>query len=789
MQAVYRQDASMLLRSVLVHVPLAVLLTAVAVKLVQLGLAVTDAMSAAVSRGSGLDAGHFMGSVTAALSGPQAAATGSAPAFVLFLGALVVVLGAVLVWIELLLRAAAVYVAVLFLPLALASLAWPAIAHWSRRLVDTLVALVLGKFVIVSVLSLAAGALAGGTGSTPSGSGGGNGSGAAGGGGFGAVLGGAALLLLAALAPWALFRLLPFVEAGAVGHLEGTAHRARQTVTTPVRGLAQVAMRASVAGALGSGGGALGAASATRRAMAGAVGGPGVGVPGGTGGGAPGGTAGAAGPTTTGTAHLDDTPDPGPSTAEITGVGTAEPPGHGIPAWEIHPAATAAARYYLSGGTGPYPGQPAGTEVGQNLGPDGPGGPTGAARTRTAAEPGLVPLPRASGAPDVRLARERRARSPPHRLGSRPAPAAGWRCLSQEPAVVPEPGGHVRAERIRYRFPPLEKRGVVAGWRGGQIAAVALSLVVAVIAVRSRPSVGGIALAVLSVVLGLALAFWPIRGRTGEEWLPLVARWAWSGSVGDRRQLAPAPRRGHRVVTGGRRDSPVRVEDPVPRHDRARTARTGRSDRRGTSPPGPFGGLALAGVPLGPDGRSPEMAVVLDGPARTATAVLAVAGHSFALLGPSDQDSRVAAWARVLSTLAREGSEVHRLQWVESCLPDDGTAVRRYWAARAVGGDDSGPGRSYRALMAEAAPSTRQHRMLVALSLHTARSARTIRASGGGPQGTGRVLAREVLSLQRALEGAEVQVEGVVGRRALARILAGAVAPGAGADGSGDERP
>ena len=70
-----------------------------------------------------------------------------------------------MVWVELLIRAAAVYVAVLFLPLALASLAWPAIAHWCRRLVDTLVALVLGKFVIVSVLSLAAGALAGGTGS------------------------------------------------------------------------------------------------------------------------------------------------------------------------------------------------------------------------------------------------------------------------------------------------------------------------------------------------------------------------------------------------------------------------------------------------------------------------------------------------------------------------------------------------------------------------------------------------------------------------------------------------
>ena len=168
-QSIYRQNLSTLLRSVLVNVPLAILLTAVAVKLVQLGLSVTDAMSSAVAHGAGLDTGHFMASVLTGLSAGSATGQPSAPAFLVFLGALAVVVGAVLVWVELLIRAAAVYVAVLFLPLALASLAWPAIAHWCRRLVDTLVALVLGKFVIVSVLSLAAGALAAGTGSAPTG--------------------------------------------------------------------------------------------------------------------------------------------------------------------------------------------------------------------------------------------------------------------------------------------------------------------------------------------------------------------------------------------------------------------------------------------------------------------------------------------------------------------------------------------------------------------------------------------------------------------------------------------
>jgi len=252
-QAIYRQDLSMLLRSVLVNVPLAMLLTAVAVKLVQLGLAVTDELSSAVAQGAGLNAGHFMAAVTTALSG-GAASQPAVPAFIVFLGGLVVVVGAFLVWIELLIRAAAVYVAVLFLPLALASLAWPAIAHWCRRLVDTLVALILAKFVIVSVLSLAASALDAGTGT---GTGTGTGPGGLGGGRCAAGRGAAALLLLAAFAPWALFRLLPFLEAGAVAHLEGFSQRARRAANVPTRGLAQTALRAATSAAVGGGSGLL----------------------------------------------------------------------------------------------------------------------------------------------------------------------------------------------------------------------------------------------------------------------------------------------------------------------------------------------------------------------------------------------------------------------------------------------------------------------------------------------------------------------------------------------------
>src|SRR6185312_15684903 len=175
---------------------------------------------------------------------------------------LLIAVAAFVLWMELLIRAAAVYVAVLFLPLALATLVWPAVAHWCRRLVETLAALILSKFVIVATLSLAAGAVASGASGSP------------GSGGFNAVLAGGALLVLATFVPFAILRLIPAVEAGAVGHLEGLRQRGSGAVTGPLRTAASFALHGGLqaagdarllgmtaaGGALGSGGAEIGGA-------------------------------------------------------------------------------------------------------------------------------------------------------------------------------------------------------------------------------------------------------------------------------------------------------------------------------------------------------------------------------------------------------------------------------------------------------------------------------------------------------------------------------------------------
>ncbi|MHB1585443.1 MAG: hypothetical protein ACYC0E_17040, partial [Acidimicrobiales bacterium] len=218
-QAVARQQPSMLLRIAFVQLPLALLLSAVAVQVVRLSLSVVDAMCRTLSPGGGVV--HALAGLAGEL---VAASAGSGlPPFVLLLGGALVVLGGVALWIELLVRSAAVYLAVLFLPLGLASLAWPAVAHWCRRLVETLAALALSKLVIVAALVLGVGELGGGS-------------------GFAGVLGGAAMLLLAAFAPFALLRLVPMVEAGAVHQMEGMRQRMTRSLGAAPRRAASYAL-------------------------------------------------------------------------------------------------------------------------------------------------------------------------------------------------------------------------------------------------------------------------------------------------------------------------------------------------------------------------------------------------------------------------------------------------------------------------------------------------------------------------------------------------------------------
>ena len=200
-QAVVRQDAASLVRTVLVRAPLALLGSSVAIWLVEEALAVTDAFSSTLLTSQDRSA-QFTTDLAALLVGPSSPLTGSIGVAC----ALATAAAAFVLWIELVVRSSAVLCASLFIPLALAGVIWPVTGHWIRRLAETLAALILAKVAMCAVLVLGVMSI-----EHPS--------------GVSGVIEGIAILLLSALAPYALLRLLPFIEQGAATHLGGYAGR------------------------------------------------------------------------------------------------------------------------------------------------------------------------------------------------------------------------------------------------------------------------------------------------------------------------------------------------------------------------------------------------------------------------------------------------------------------------------------------------------------------------------------------------------------------------------------
>jgi len=205
-QALMRQDVWILLRSAFGYLPMAFILAGAAIVGTDLLISITDDLSAMVVRGLGDNTDNLLDSVGDAYGRAIEDDSGDAvPLFGVFLGAIILAIGAFVLWLEMVIRDAAIYIAVFFLPLTFIAMIWPATSRYARRLVEFLIAVILAKFVIVAIIGLASAAItnAGGT--------------ADGGQLFERMIAGAALLVLAAWSPFALLRLLPMMEIAAAG--------------------------------------------------------------------------------------------------------------------------------------------------------------------------------------------------------------------------------------------------------------------------------------------------------------------------------------------------------------------------------------------------------------------------------------------------------------------------------------------------------------------------------------------------------------------------------------------
>ena len=209
--ALVRSDLGLLTRAAFGYLPLSLLAVGIASQLTMLLLAATDEMSSIVASASLHADGVFL-STTSVRAVAQSVATGDP--FVTFLAAVITVAATLTLWLELLVRNAAVYVIVLMLPLFFAAMVWPARRTLAIRAIETLIALILSKFAIVAVLSLGGAAL--GHSTTP---------------GAASVLTGGTLVLLAAFTPWALLRMLPLHEVASAA-AGGLSHAPKHTLSS-----------------------------------------------------------------------------------------------------------------------------------------------------------------------------------------------------------------------------------------------------------------------------------------------------------------------------------------------------------------------------------------------------------------------------------------------------------------------------------------------------------------------------------------------------------------------------
>ncbi len=269
-------NAALLGRAVLVNLPLAFIASSVAYLVVQMLITATDGLSHAIAVSTNHNSEHFFRGAIHGLSkagGSAGAAAGTAgagpgvgtaaggaggavaaPLFVTFLAAIIGAFAAFFVWIELLMRDAAIYVVALFAPMALAASIWPRWSGALRRTGELLVVVIVSKFVIVAIISLAAGLLSQNDGQVEH------------------ILAAAALMLLACFAPFVLIKLVPFAE-GAMAAAYGRHSAAGTAVSGAQLTSSAAVMRNAARAQWGSGGGAQG----------------GGGAPGGQNGGAPGG--------------------------------------------------------------------------------------------------------------------------------------------------------------------------------------------------------------------------------------------------------------------------------------------------------------------------------------------------------------------------------------------------------------------------------------------------------------------------------------------------------------------
>lgn len=235
LSGVIRGDVNGMLRRMIGALPAAIAGMALAPQIVGKLMDLTDALSAGVMQNSGGDALQFLTNFGVALN------VGSGGFGILIL-AILAILSALMLWVELLLRSALVYFLVALSPLAFATMVWPSTRGVTRRLLELLVGAIFSKLVICVALSVGMAALGNATHAAGSDAGVGTAIAA----GIGNLVTGTTLLVLASWSPFLLMKMMPIVETAVVA--QGISRAPLRAATSGISTISSLGTVARVAG-------------------------------------------------------------------------------------------------------------------------------------------------------------------------------------------------------------------------------------------------------------------------------------------------------------------------------------------------------------------------------------------------------------------------------------------------------------------------------------------------------------------------------------------------------------
>ena len=293
----------------------------------------------------------------------------------------------------------------------------------------------------------------------------------------------------------------------------------------------------------------------------------------------------------------------------------------------------------------------------------------------------------------------------------------------------------------RYILGRHDSRSLLGRREGGEVAVVVVGIVLGVLSsLVTGGSPAGFALLSLFVLGSVAAVYLPWRGRTPYQWLPIDVRFGFQGRraafVSDAREA------GVDIETG--------VECDV-------------------HPPEAVGALRWLAQPFG----GAELAILARLEDGSLTSVLEIEGPGVGLFDGPDQEGMVARWGAVLRDLANSEGFVSRIELLERCMPVDPQAHDRYVAEFDALAVPEQLRLSYDELHDQVGAVSEQHRNFLVVRMTGDRAlAKASKLAGGGDDGLGAVMLREVEALAARLEDAGIKVLHGLGPRRTAALIA-----------------